>query len=118
MSYAVYKFLHIIGIAAIVMALGGAIVGTQVAGEKPASTRKLIALTHGIGMVLVLLGGFGMLAKLGIHGFPWWVAAKSLLWLLLGIWLSVSYRSRASCAYKFAGLLLVVALATGLVLAK
>lgn len=40
---------------------------------------------HGIGLVISLVSGFGMLAKLGIMGsMPTWVWIKIGLWLVLG----------------------------------
>ena len=40
----------------------------------------------GIGLFLVLLGGFGMLARLGVAhvGLPGWIWAKLALWTALG----------------------------------
>lgn len=38
---------------------------------------------HGIALFLVLLGGFGMQAKLGL-GFPGWMIAKLVIWLVFG----------------------------------
>jgi hypothetical protein len=44
-------------------------------------------------MVLVLLGGFGMLARLGIH-WPWpgWVVGKIIIWIILGGIIALIYR--------------------------
>lgn len=93
MSYMFYKFIHILGLTAVVFALGGAILGTIVAKEKPAVMRRTLAITHGLGIFLILLGGFGMLARLGITGdWPWWISVKLLIWLALGAWLTVAYR--------------------------
>lgn len=40
---------------------------------------------HGIGLVISLVSGFGMLAKMGIMGsMPVWVWIKIALWLVLG----------------------------------
>jgi hypothetical protein len=59
--------------------------GTRVLGGT--GTRQLdraMALIHGFGMLLVLVGGFGMLARMGIHSFPLWVWIKLIVWLALG----------------------------------
>ena len=37
----------------------------------------------GIALVLILVSGFGMLAKLG-YGFPGWVILKIVIWLFIG----------------------------------
>ena len=57
------------------------------------SWRRQAALTHGIGLFLALLGGFGMLARLGIH-WPWptWLIVKLVVWLLLGAMVALVYR--------------------------
>jgi hypothetical protein len=54
-------------------------------GTRDHAWRKPVAITHGIGLFLVLLGGFGMLARLGIH-WPWpgWVLVKVVIWIILG----------------------------------
>ena len=38
-----------------------------------------------MGLFLVLLGGFGMMARIGIGGFPWpaWLLVKMAVWLLV-----------------------------------
>jgi hypothetical protein len=58
------------------------------------SPRRLLAMLHGIGVFLILLGGFGMLARLGFMGqsFPGWVWAKIVIWGLLAAALVVPRR--------------------------
>jgi hypothetical protein len=48
--------------------------------------RRALGAAHGIAAFLILLGGFGMLARLGmIHGagLPGWVNAKLIIWFVL-----------------------------------
>ena len=92
-SYPVYKLVHIIGIVLAMSALGGAallaMVGaydTPVAGGR--SPRRLLASLHGLGAFLILLGGFGMLARLGIvqggiTNFPGWLLVKIAVWVVV-----------------------------------
>ena len=50
------------------------------------STRRLVGITHGIGALLILVGGFGMLARIGMkhgEGFPGWLWVKIVVWLFL-----------------------------------
>jgi hypothetical protein len=48
-------------------ALGGAAIHAANAGTREASpTRRLVSLAHGVALLLILTGGFGMLARLGI----------------------------------------------------
>lgn len=89
MPHEFYNVVHIIGIILLVSALGGASVRamTPSATDAP-STRRLLAILHGTGAFLVLLGGFGMLARLGIMqgaGFPGWLWVKLSVWTLLAV---------------------------------
>ena len=81
----VYKNLHLLGVLMIFVALGGLILQQIQATTREQIWRKPVAITHGIGMVLALVGGFGMLARLGIF-WPWpgWVLGKIIIWLVLG----------------------------------
>jgi hypothetical protein len=72
----VYHILHILGLATLFLGFGA----MQSAGEiKPGMK------WHGIGLVIMLISGFGMLAKLGIFAaMPKWVIIKIAMWLVLG----------------------------------
>lgn len=90
----IYKIIHLTGIAMVLMALGGAMVYTIAGGTKAAlSWRKGVAITHGVGLLLALVGGFGMLARMGIH-WPWpgYIFVKVGVWLVLGGLLTVVYK--------------------------
>lgn len=94
MDASVYKLVHILGVIMIFLSLGGQINYAINGGAKDQNTwRKAAGITHGIGMLLVLLGGFGMLARLGIH-WPWpgWIIGKIIIWLILGALVSVVNR--------------------------
>jgi hypothetical protein len=82
----IYKNLHLIGVFMILVALGGIILQQINAAPRGQVWRRPMAITHGIGMVLALVGGFGMLARLGIF-WPWpgWVIGKIIIWLVFGI---------------------------------
>jgi hypothetical protein len=90
----VYKNLHLLGVFMILMALGGLIIHQINAGTRQQVWRKPVAITHGIGLVLVLVGGFGMLARLGIP-WPWpgWVVGKIIIWLIFGVLIAVIGRT-------------------------
>jgi len=80
----VYKLLHLLGLIMSMVAVGGlALHGINGGDRDTNKARGLASSTHGIGMLLLLVGGFGMLAKMG-GGFPPWVAIKLVIWLLLG----------------------------------
>lgn len=70
------------------MALGGAALSAMSVGLRASDPgRKWVAITHGVGLLIALVGGFGLLARLGIsHGADWplWVWLKLGIWLVLG----------------------------------
>jgi hypothetical protein len=94
-TYDVYRLIHIVGILFLFLALGGLALHAANGGTKATNrARAMVAATHGIALFIVLLGGFGMLARLGIAhtGFPGWVWAKFAIWLVLGILFMLPYR--------------------------
>jgi hypothetical protein len=98
-SHQLYNVVHIVGIILVMSALGGAAV-YGMSGTPPESrrARRLLAIFHGTGAFLILLGGFGMLARLGVmHGaaFPAWVWVKLVVWALLAVALLAPYRRPA-----------------------
>ena len=96
MSHQFYNVVHIVGIVLIMSALGGAAVRAMIGGaEDLPSARRMLAILHGIGAFLVLLGGFGMLARLGLmHGvsFPGWLWVKLVIWGILAVALFIPRR--------------------------
>ena len=82
-----YEILHIVGIAMLFVAIGGVATHAANGGTKTtSSTRPLVGSIYGIGAFLILLGGFGMLARLGfLHGanFPGWLWVKIIIWVIL-----------------------------------
>lgn len=85
-SYQVYKLVHYFGIFLATMALAGlAFVSAQAKSIADHPWRKMAMIAHGGGLFLVLLGGFGMLARLGLtNGLPGWIYGKLGIWVLLG----------------------------------
>lgn len=93
MSYETYKIFHILGILLVFMAVAGVITHVKNGGTKATnSAHKSIMMTHGLGMLLLLVSGFGSLAKLGIHGVPLWAGVKLAIWLVLGGIIPLVYR--------------------------
>ena len=94
--YQLYKVVHILGIALLVTALGAVALHAVNGGLKRDNrARALVAAMHGVGLLLVLVGGFGMLARLGFpHGamFPGWLLVKLAVWGLLGAAIALPYR--------------------------
>ena len=77
MSIFLYKVIHLLGLIFLFLGLASALM--------PADTpqRKLGLRLHGIGLFLLLLGGFGLLAKMKL-AFAWWIWAKLILWFGFG----------------------------------
>lgn len=84
LSLATYKVVHLLGIFLTICGLGGLWALTVATGEALTGRRRLLLATHGVALLLVLVGGFGMLARLGISGpWPLWIWIKMGVWLLL-----------------------------------
>ena len=96
-----YEIVHLIGIALTMAALGATALHALEGGTRrgPRARRALVAL-YGGGLFLVLLGGFGMLARLGIAragiaAFPGGLWAKLAVWATLGAVMLLPYRRPA-----------------------
>lgn len=97
LSYSVYKFLHVLGIIMTFMSLGGVILYVMNGGTKEQNSgRKSAAMMHGIGLVLILLGGFGMLANISLQGRFGWLLVKILIWIVLGGMVAIAYKKPAA----------------------
>lgn len=85
-SYQVYKLMHFAGIMMVFLGLGGVLISHMASSAGAKGKAKFLAMTsHGLGLLLILVGGFGMLARLGIiSGLPGWAYAKLGIWLFLG----------------------------------
>jgi len=80
--YKAYKLIHLSGIFMIFLALGGMILSAA-AKEATASLKNALNMLHGIGLGIVIIAGFGMLAK--THAaFEGWVVVKLLVWVFFG----------------------------------
>lgn len=90
--FTLYKVAHILGMVLVFMALGGALALTRLGADRTRA-RKWLAMTHGVGVLLLLVAGFGMLARLGVPWpYPAWVWGKVVLWLVTGALLTFSLR--------------------------
>ncbi len=75
-----FKLLHLVGLMSLFIGIGGSIAMSSTAD---AAKRRIFGILHGVGLVLLLLAGFGFLgvAKMGV---PTWAWIKVVLWLALG----------------------------------
>ncbi|WP_413575537.1 hypothetical protein ACLVWU_14445 [Bdellovibrio sp. HCB290] len=93
MSYQFYKIIHFLGLITLFFGFGGLLVSTYAGVALNAKARMMSYATHGLGLLLLLIGGFGMLAKLGImKELPGWALAKLGIWVLMGAAISVVKR--------------------------
>lgn len=85
MSYTFYKVLHLSSLSFLLISTS-AMFFFLILGNKHVDNpkRKLVSILHGITLVLVLVSGFGLLARLGLHNMPTWVIAKLLIWVYFG----------------------------------
>lgn len=84
MPYEFYRLIHLIGIFGTFTALGGLIIGSTL-GWGDTGLRKGLVAIHGAAMLLLLVAGFGMLAKLDASWpLPGWIWGKLVLWVVLG----------------------------------
>jgi hypothetical protein len=82
MSYEFYRVLHVIGIILLFASLGGL---AAIGGTTDHRLRRLAGILHGVAVAVILIAGFGLLARLGMFGgFPPWI------WVKLGIWLTLA----------------------------
>lgn len=91
MELLTYKTIHAFSGLLLLFAMGGLVLraleansaGHSAAEKTPA--RKLGVITHGVALLLLLVSGFGALAKLGIMGnMPGWAWAKIVIWVIFG----------------------------------
>lgn len=119
-SYQVYKLVHFFGIATVLIALGVTCFHAARGGTRQDNPfRRPLAIAHGTGMFLILLGGFGMLARLGlVAGLPGWIYAKLGIWVIFGALIAVPYRLRGAARPIFWALPFLIVLAAYFALYK
>ena len=114
MKILIYKYLHLSGVLLVFLSYGLLIARTMFAADNKA-IRKLGGILSGIGLFLILLGGFGLLAAVYGNAITWWIGAKIVLWLALGGMLVLINRARNSMALFWTTLALgLVAAALGI----
>ncbi len=95
MSYQIYKVLHLFGVVLLFVSLGGLTLHALNGGTKESNTyRKWVSISHGVALVVILVAGFGLLARLQLvqAGFPLWVWLKLGVWVVMGGLVAIPYR--------------------------
>ena len=98
-----YRILHLIGLITLFLGLGGMVL---VRRDAEAPRPKLPTILHGLGLLLMLVAGFGLQARLQL-GFPGWLIGKIVMWLLIG---ALPVLVRRGAIPRGAGWLLAIAL--------
>lgn len=118
-----YKWIHLSGVFIVVLCFGAMLYQTAMEklqlqlSEKGSAqdlnavvfSSRMLKAIHGIGMMLVLIGGFGMLARLGIVGaWPKWVTFKVTIWIILGFMITAILKINGRGKLFFGLILLLV----------
>lgn len=119
MPYAAYKLIHLLGIFTMIGALVAAGMHVLRGGTRADDPyRRVLSVAHGVAAFLILLGGFGMLARMGVmhEGVPSWAKVKLVIWVALGASMALPYRGRGLARGMLIALpaLLLAAAATAL----
>jgi hypothetical protein len=89
--YTTYKVVHYLGVFLLLAALSATLARAAALrgdrGDVADPWRRRLIGAHGTALFLILLGGFGMLARLEITeglALPAWIWAKLAIWVVLG----------------------------------
>ena len=109
MSMTFYKFLHLLGVLGVFFALGGALFGSlQVSSKADLMGRKWVGILHGSSLVLALVGGFGLMARMQLKfSTNGWLWGKLLIWVFFGAFLAVIYKAPQANKMKLIPVVLV-----------
>jgi len=95
-SLTAYKIVHLLALFCLFTAVGGTAVHAANRGFKQDNAaRAAIGALHGIALTLIIVSGFGMLARLGIKHdwlFPPWLWTKLIIWTLFIFGIALPYR--------------------------
>ncbi len=82
-----YTVLHVTGVILLFFGTGALVMLAllDAAEDQKKAAKKLGSIVHGFGLLCLLVGGFGLLARLGIK-WPWpaWTFVKVGLWFFFG----------------------------------
>ena len=107
---------HLIGIFMVFLSIGGAVV-RSVSKDEDSDLKRMVGLTFGLGMILVLLGGMSLMVvrEHAKDGMPAWLWGKMVLWLVFAGAFSVIIRRPAIAKTLWAGIIVLGGIAVYLV---
>lgn len=98
-KFEIYRLLHFAGIFTLLYSFGSLFIGKNY--------NKGAAMGHGVGLLLILVSGFGMQATLSL-GFPIWLILKIVIWIAFGSFIVLAKKSIIN---SFTAWVLIVGLA-------
>jgi hypothetical protein len=102
MDYPTFRIIHLTGLTLTVMGLAG-VLASRAASEAVFKKRWIFHASHGVGMLLLVVSGFGLAGLLGLmHPVPGWLKGKLVIWLLAGGAMVLATRLS-----RFAGVVLI-----------
>ena len=121
MHYLSIKLFHYVGIMLLFLGLGGMVFAAYAGfGLEKKKLRRMAAILHGVGLLLIIVSGFSMASKLNLmHGDPpGWIKAKFVIFLIMGFSISLAARWSKGIWILIACWILLGALAAALALQK
>jgi hypothetical protein len=97
-SYDAYKVLHLVSVLTLFAVLGGVAVHAMNGGtRKGNAARRIVASLHVIALLVAIIAGFGLMARLDLirGGIPIWIWGKLAIWLITLLLLALPYRRPA-----------------------
>lgn len=111
MNPAVYSIIHLVSL----FVLFGY---TFYAFAAPAETRKKVLMITGIASLLVLISGFGLMAKVYQNQFQTWMIVKLVCWLGVSAFAGLGYRRRGAAGVFAVVVIALAAIAVATVYTK
>lgn len=111
MKLAIYYPIHFIGIFLLFLAVGGMCLYARNGGSKDENpSKKFLAITHGVALLMVIIGGMGLMTVYQIHKpqMPAWIIIKMCIWLFFGFSSMLIYKYP-----KFSSVFLIIFILLG-----
>lgn len=119
MSYEFYKIMHLTGVILVFTGLVGLLTIKMSGGTLVGKTKMLVFASHGVGLLLALVGGFGLMARLGMaQSMPTWIYGKLIIWFILGGAIALIKRKANIGGLLYGGLIAIFLVASYLAVMK